>query len=354
MQPNANASETLLPRAVRRQMQGVNDRLAARSAAAAAPATEPTPAAAAPTAPNDSTTAAPGAAPGPNAAPAQPAVPAATADPRENDPAYWRERFRVMQGINDKLRKDHADTLEARDREVADLRQRLETLEQGSRTPAPSGDKLDLSLFFTPDQIDKFGNDQCEAMARAAIAAAGQQAQRIIDAEVKPLKERAKDADASKVKERQAAFWKTLDESIAKIPAAGNRTIWEINAEPAWLEFLAAPADDGEARQVALDRYQRALNAQGIAKLVAEYLKQATPTPPVPNVAPGGGAGPGGDQHHSSQATVSGKGYPTSAEFQDYSKRAATIRNPRDPRFVTSQEREEMEARLRLPRPAGR
>lgn len=352
MQP-LNASDNLLPRAVRRQMQGVNDRLAARSAANAAPGTSPTDPAAAPTAPNDSPTAAAGAAPAPTAAPAPSTPPASTADARENSVDYWRDRFSVMQGVNAKQRQDHADALLARDREVADLRQRVQELEQRSTSTPQSDSKLDLSLFFTPEQIQSFGETQCEAMARAAIKAANQQAQQIIEAELKPLKDRAKDADADKAKEAARAFWGRLDELIAQIPEAGNRTIWEINAEQSWLEFLQAEGDDGEVRQALIDRYQRSLNAQGIAKLVKQYLQKESPKPPAPPVAPGGGAASGGDPLPGA-AGVNGKGYPSKEEFSDYSKRAATIRNPRDPRYVTSKEREEMEARLRLPRPAGR
>lgn len=351
MQPNSNPSDLLLPRAVRRQIQGVNDRLAARSAANAAPGASPTPAAAAPTAPIEAPTAAPGAAPVPSAAPAPSAPLAATADPRENTVDYWRDRFRVMQGVNEKLRTDHADGLAARDREVADLRQRLLDLEQRSASAPQSESKLDLSVFFTPEQIQSFGPDQCEAMARAAIKAASQQAQQIIDAEVKPLKERQQTDDAAKAKAAEKAFWKSLDDLIAKIPQAGNRSIWEINEEQAWLDFLQQPGDDGETRQSAIVRYQRGMNAQGIAKLVKEYLTGIQP--PAPPVTPGGGAGNGNEQP-GGQPNVGGKGYPSKEEFADYSKRAATIKNPRDPRFVTSKEREEMEARLRLPRPGAR
>jgi hypothetical protein len=258
-----------------------------------------------------------------------------------------------MQGVNEKQRNDHADAIGARDRELADLRRRVQELEQASSS-TPQSNKLDLSIFFTPEQIEKFGEDSCEAMARAALKAAKDQAQQIIDAEVKPLKERQQSDDAAKAKAAQDAFWKTLDQLVAKIPQAANRTIWEINEEQSWLDFLDNVDDDGETRNTKLHRFQRALNAQGIANLVKQYLTKAKPTPPAPPVAPGGGAGAAVDQQQPNGAAVNGKGYPSPDEFADYSKRAATIRNPRDPRYVTEQERQEMEARLRLPRPGGR
>ena len=256
-----------------------------------------------------------------------------------------------MQSINDKQRRDHTDAMSTKDQEIADLRQRVTALESS----AGAGDKsepVDLKLFFSSEDIDRFGEEQCRAMVSTAVKAAKDQAQRLIAAEVDPIKQRAKDDDAKKAKEASEAFWSRLDELVGKIPEAGNRTIWEINDEAAWLEWLRDADSNGEQRQKALTRYQRELNAQGVANLVAEYLKKSRPNPPTPPVVPGGGAGNGGEQtpSHQSQST-GGKGYPTSDEIRDYSKRAATIRNPRDPRFVTQAERNEMEARLRLPRP---
>lgn len=258
-----------------------------------------------------------------------------------------------MQGVNEKLRSDHRDELAARDREVADLRTRVAQLEQGTGGPASSQSSPDIKLFFTPEQIERFGEDQCAAMAQAAIKAANDQAQRIIDAEVKPLKDAKANDDADKAKKANDTFFAKLGDLVAKIPEAGNRTIWEIDAEEAWKDFLRSEDDDGEVRQKRLDRHQFSGNAQGVANLFREYLqKSKKPTPPAPPVAPSGG-GAGGDPVPTQQ-THNGKGYPSATEFNDYTKRAATIRNRNDPRYVTEKERQEMEARLRLPRPPGR
>ena len=353
MQPN-HASDTPLPRAVRRQMQGVHDRLAARSAAPSAPAAPTDPAAAPSTAVND-----PSAAPAVAAAPVSPAPPApsapspSTADARENSVDYWRDRFRVMQGLHDKLRRETDETIAGRDQELADLRARVAQLEQGTSGPAASASTPDIKLFFTQQEIDHFGEDQCLAMAKAAVKAASDQAQRMIEAEVKPIKDKTKADEAKRAQEAQDAFWKTLDALLEKIPETGNRTIWEINEEPGWLSWLNEPDANGDKRQKHLSRFQRELNAQGVANLVADYLRTKT-APPPPPVAPGGGTGNGTEQQPLQGQSVNGKGYPSKEEFADYSKRAATIRNPRDPRFVTKEERQEMEARLRLPRPPGR
>lgn len=259
-----------------------------------------------------------------------------------------------MQGVNEKQRQDHRDELAARDREVADLRTRVAQLEQGTGGTG-AVDKLDLTTFFDKDTIERFGEDQCEVMARTALKAASEQARKIVDAELKPIKDAKANDDAAKAKKAEDAFWSQLDTLIAANPDAGNRTIWEINEEEGFKAWLRESDGNGETHQAKLTRFQRTLNAKGVANVFGDYLsKSKAPAPPAPPVAPGSGAGHGGEQVPNAGQTVNGKGYPSAVEFADYTKRAATIRNPRDPRYVTKEDRQEMEARLRLPRPPGR
>jgi hypothetical protein len=346
MQPTASKLETPLPRAIRRQMERVSARQAEiaeqRSAAGAPP--PPNPANGDPAAPT------PGADPAldANAAPVPPAPPAQTppspdATGRENDPVYWRNRFSVMQGINEKLRQDHAEALLERDRRHGELTDRVHELEQQLAARPSGGEKkkLDLTLFFTQDTIDKFGEDQCETMAQAAIAAARTEVEAVVADRLKPIENAAKDDKARKAKEADDAFWAKLDGLVPD---------WqEINAEKAWLDWLKVTDDEGEVRQARMNRHRNALNAQGVAKLFRDYLK-TKPQPRTPPVAPSGGAG-GGGGGETPPANTAGKGYPSAQEIKDFSKRAATIRNPRDPRFVTDKERAEFDARLRLPKP---
>jgi hypothetical protein len=340
MQPNVSDLDTQqLPRAVVRQMERVSERLReraeARTAAGAPPPAEPDGAPAALT--NDADTA-----PQSAASPAPPLA-APAAESRENDPTYWRDRFRLMQGINDKLRQDHADAMADRDQRLGELTQRMRDMEQqAAARPAGGSDKIDLNLFFTPDQIERFGEDQCEAMAHAAVKAAGQQAQQIIDAEVKPLKDAAKDAQDRKVQDAESAFWTRLSQLVPEFD--------EINAEQGWLAWLRELGDDGEPRQARLDRYRSTRNAQGVATVFRDYSKTKLPANQPPVAARGAGNGGGGD---APTANVAGKGYPSREEIREYTKRRATIRNPRDPRYVTDKDVAEFEARLRLQRPYG-
>lgn len=343
MQPTA-LNETQLPRAVRQQMERVNarhaERTAQRSAAAAPPPGNPDDAGAALTNTEGDPALASANAPVPNAPP-PPTLPIPTAKPgSENDPVYWRERFSVMQGINEKLRKDHASDLRDRDHLNEELRQRVAELErQMAAKPATSGgDDFDLSLFFKPDQIDHFGEDQCRAMAQAAITAANTQVQAAIDAKVKPLEDESKATKVRKEQEAEEKFWSSLDELVP--------TWQEINAEAAWLEWLKLQDEDGEVRQARMNRHRNVRNAVGVANVFRDFLKtRHKPTPPV---TPSGGAGGGGGGGEKPAAT---KGYPSREEIREHSRRVATIRNPRDPRFVTEAMRAEFDERLRLPKP---
>ncbi len=343
MQPTPSNIETNLPRAVLAQKARVDARLAERAAARSA-AANPTPAQ-----PDGAAAAAtPGAEPAPQPSAANPvpiAAPAAppstpSADARENDPVYWRERFRVMQGINDKLREDHRDALQEANRQLGELRTRMQELEQqAAARPAAGNDKIDLSLFFKPDVIERFGEDQCEAMASAAIKAASDQAQRVIDAEVKPLKDKAKADKDREIQDAESKFWAALSQAVPT---------WEdVNADPDWLSWLNERDDDGETRQKRLDRHRAVRNAQGVANVFRDYLKTKQPAAQPPVAAPRGAGGGSGDMPQAAP----GKGYPSREEIKEFHKRAATIRNPRDPRYVTDKERAEFDARMRLAKP---
>jgi hypothetical protein len=320
----ASPNTTTLPRAVRAQVQRVNERLEARKTAAVA-ATPPDVANAPAT---DVTDSEPLQQPAAQTAP--PATPAV--DPRENDPAYWRQRFNVTQGMLRTQQDQHREQLAAKEREITELREHVRALEAGTQK-APT----DVSTFFTQEQIEQFGEEQCQAMAEAAIKAAQQQAQALIEAEVKPIKEKAQ-ADAQTAQQRrEAEFWERLTELF---PA------WEeVNASESWLAWLTEPDEaTGLVRQEILTRHHQAFNAVGVAKVFQAFEKsQQRPTPPV---APPRATAAGTST--AAQAPAPGKGYPSEAEIKDYYKRKSTIRNPRDPRYVTEQEQAEFEARLKL------
>lgn len=308
----ASNDTTRLPRAVRAQMQRIDDRRRLESQTNGDEATPPG---------ADANTA--------NNAAADPGAnpPAASAaDPRENDPAYWRQRFNVTQGMLRTQREQHEREMGERDRQVQELRDKVRALEAAT---APKDNELDLSAFFTPEQIEQFGEEQCRAVAQASTKAARQHAQQLIEAEIAPIKEQAKtDAERAQRQARQ----RFLDALTEKVPD------WEsINADAKWLAWLDEPDETtGMRRQDILDNHNRANNAVGVAALFTAFQKGTKrPTPPM---SPSGDASVG-DGAPPPQASA--KGYPSREEIRDYYKRKALNK-------VSKDEQVEFEKRLRL------
>lgn len=305
------SSSVTLPRAVRRQLAAIE----AESTPASdvenptQEATEPTAAA-------------------PTTAPVTPESPAHSAvqDPRENDPNYWRQRFKVTEGMLRRLQETSAAAINERDKQLDDLRTRIRALEE--QGPRSTG-RADLSAFFTPEQIDQFGEDQCAAMAAAAEKAARTQAQALIDAEVKPIRQQREQEQQRAQQTREQQFWTDLAEAYPNYA--------ETNADQAWLDWLADEDDvTGEIRQDILDRHRANLSGHGVAKLFQAFDRsraKPTRTPPVaPSTRVATGASP--------QAVQPSKGYPSRDEIREFYKRSATGK-------VTDKERAEFEARLR-------
>lgn len=340
MQTQQGQTDTVLPRAIRRQMARVNEKLEARaSAATSAPPPQATEGAAAVTDGDPGT-----AAPAPTQAPAAPAPAPAAADPRENDPTYWKARFKVTEGMLRRAQEDLRQAQADADQTIQELRNQLAELQAASTSPKGS---LDVSAFFTKEQIEQFGPEQCEAMAQAAIKAARTQADEIIRTAVEPLKKDRDTQQRQQQRIREDTFWSELAEATPDYE--------DINADPKWRAWLAEVDDaTGLVRQDILDKHRASLNARGVSALFEKFRAlqnagKATAEPPVAPPRSGGENNGAGDRG----AATGGRGYPTPDEIRDYHKRAATIRNPRDPRFVTDKERKEFEARLQLPKPGA-
>lgn len=339
MQTQHGQNDTVLPRAIRRQMARVNEKLEANaSAAASAPPPQATEAAAAVT-DGDSGTGAPAQ----TSAPAAPAPAPAAADPRENDPGYWKARFKVTEGMLRRAQEDLRQAQADADQTIQELRNQLAELQ--ARTPA-SPSQVDISTIFSPEQIEQFGEEQCRVMAQAAIKAARTQADELIKQELAPIKKEREEQRRQAQQSTEQAFWTRLKELTPD---------WsEINGMDDWLVWLTEKDDTTKLlRQDILDAHRRGLDADGASALFEEFRRQKlgkpTKEPPVAPPRSGGENSGAGDR----SAATGGRGYPTPDEIRDYHKRAATIRNPRDPRFVTDKERKEFEARLQLPKPSA-
>lgn len=249
-------------------------------------------------------------------------------DPRENDPAYWRQRFSVVSGILKREREDRKAENDRHFQEMQTLSQRVAQLEAAKPVPAD----VDLTAFFTQEQIEEFGEEQCKAMARAATAAARTELQTHIDAAVKPLHEEAQRTKERSLQERKAEFEERLAEAVPNYQ--------QIDTDPRWLEWLAeVDASTGLERQELLTRHVQRFDAQRAAGMFKAFLGDAgaAPASAPPPVAPAASAAPAVD----APPVASTKGYPSQAEIRDYYKRAALGK-------VSDAEVKEFEARLRL------
>lgn len=256
-----------------------------------------------------------------------PALPPAV-DPREGDPAYWKQRFKVTEGVLHKAREDHRSQVQDLRQQLSDLQEQVRTLQAGKTEP----EALDLTAYFTSEQIEEYGEAQCRVMAEAAQKAARTQAQAIIEAEVKPLKERQASEQQDLAADRKAAF---QDKLAALVP-----DYQEIDVSQGWLDWLAQEdPSSGFTRQSILDRHVSALDASRVGKLFKAYLASVKPADvPQPPIAPQG-SGAIGAAGEVPQNSPTG-GYPTQREIKDFYTRAKLNK-------VTPAERAEFEARMR-------
>lgn len=206
-------------------------------------------------------------------------APLAEVDHRESDPAYWKHRFDVTQGVLRKARLDHQEQVAALTLQISNLNEQLQTA-QVAATPAP---KIDLGEFYTPEQIEELGEEQCLANVEIIKRQVKTHLDAALTKEVKPLKDAQENAQKAVAVARQTAFVDALAELV---PDFG-----EIDESPEWLAWLADRNDDGIVRQKILDEHLASADAVRVANMLKTFLKtQQRPTPPVsPN---GTGAAP--------------------------------------------------------------
>jgi hypothetical protein len=331
MQPT-QASETRLPRAVLRRSAALAERIAARGK----PAEPDTLIESAPAAP----AATPAAAPPP---PAEPQAATPPADPRDSDPNYWRQRFQVTSGILTREREERATERGRLNQRVTELQGEVDTLKSQAPEPEPK-----IEDFFSPEEIEKYGPEQCKVMARTAMRAN----RKVVkpDAAVQP----PKDPQPDEAQQRAVAqFQDGLTEHYPNWPVADKDKRWL-----AWLDEI----DDatGEPRGKTLDAFVVTGSFRGAAGMFKAWEKSLAPAPaaatpppppPAPPMTPSSRAatpGPGDAPSVPANAAAAAKGRPSAKEIKDFYTRASTKRKGQ-PGYVTDQERADFEARIALP-----
>jgi hypothetical protein len=260
------------------------------------------------------------------AAETPPAPTPPAADPRESDPAYWKQRHKVTEGLLRVERDGRIADQQAHSQRISELNAQIHTLQAGIPA-APT----DLSRFFTPEQIEKFGEEQCRTMATAAEAAADAKIQAAISTQVQPLVDARKQDQANAATAQKNAFQDALTEAYP--------TWREVDVSPGWHAWLAQPDESsGLIRQNILTSHGQHFDAARIAEMFRRY--EDSNRPPAPPVAPHGTAG-NGSGSAPPPSPVAAAGYPSQAEIKEHFKRCALNK-------VSESERAAFEARLKL------
>lgn len=328
MQPSQARTEPKLPRQVLRRSAAIDARYAPK------PDETDNPNPADPNAPANP----------PASGEAPPADPpsAPAGDPRDTDPAYWKQRFQVTDGMLKRERTDRQTEHNSLHQRVNELAEQVRVLKSTAHANAAT-DKVDITRYFTPAQIEQYGEEQCLTMATAAEAAAEAKASQLIEAAVKPLK----DAQARTVEDEATRKKREFYDALA----AEYPNYATADVDPRWLAYLEADDENEVQRQGILDAHIRNTNVKAIGRMFKAWEKSIAPAPaaktPAPPIAPSGsGAAPGDASPNAPELPDTGEpqGYPTQAEIKAFYKAAALNK-------VTDSQRTKFEARLALPKP---
>jgi hypothetical protein len=307
MQASQARNETRLPRAVLKRSQAIDARLQAQNEPNGDEATLPS--------------AVPEAEP-----PAVELKP--SSDERDSDPAYWKQRANVNAGFLQRERSERKAEQASFNQQIAELQSQIRALQDSVPRPESA---IDLSRFFTAEQIEALGEDECRVMASTAVKAAADQVKATVAAELQPLKDAQKLSQEQSAKAAQDGFVDKLSELVPDYAA--------IDVEQGWRDWLAQENDDGVQRQMVLDTHVGALNATKVAKMFKDYKASLAPTPKPPVTPSGTGAAPNNDAPRNPRGLVG----LTGAEVKEFYTRAALGK-------VTDAQRVEFEARMKLPR----
>lgn len=274
--------------------------------------------------------------------PADPPPQAPAGDPRDTDPAYWKQRFQVTDGMLKRERTDRQTEHNGLHQKVNELAEQVRTLKSApaSLEEAPT---TDIKRYFTPAQIEQYGEEQCLTMAKAAEAAARATASTMIEDAIKPFKDAQNRDVEDAVTRHKREFYDAL---AAEYP---NYAV--VDVDPSWLAYLAADDENEVQRQGILDAHIKNRNVKAIGRMFRAWEKSVAPAPaakpPVPPMSPSGsGAAPG----DSSPAAPQGldpnepQGYPSPAEIKAHYKAASLNK-------VSDSQRLKFDARLALPKP---
>lgn len=183
-------------------------------------------------------------------------------DPRHEDPAYWRHRHDVMQGMVDKANREAQDMrqqLAERDRRIEELKGQLESRQpeqDDRRSGRDMADAMDSAQSL--DQLkEEYGPEIVDAVRRIAQTE-GFVSQQQVDQRF--------EQDREKQRQQQAATG-FRDALLQRVPDA-----LEINSDPLWLAWLNERAPmSTRTRQQNLTEAQQAGDVDTVVQLFEAY-----------------------------------------------------------------------------------
>lgn len=201
----------------------------------------------------------PAASPEPVAPPPAPEPPP-PAQPQGRGDAYWEQRLRTVQGMNDATVRNLAAEVQALKAAV--------TAKPPPEPPRPTVDPKDIDAFGA-DMIEMV-NKQAERV-HAALSKNISALAESLDARMTAIEERFTGVTQQAAVSREEAFYAALAVSVPD---------WEtVNADPAWLEWLAeVDPVYGTARQTSLSQAHSAFDAQR-AVAIFKAFKASRPKP---------------------------------------------------------------------------
>lgn len=214
----------------------------------------------------------------PEPSPEQPAAeqPAPAADARENDPNYWRHRHLTTEGI---LKSERAKAKQLEE-EAAALRAeadrlRKESLDKARKADAQlrerSLDQIDLTEFFTPAEIEEYGEKHLRTVLKGNVKAALKTIDPSLQAELEQMRAEMESLRGTAAHTREQAFWNQLDSAMPD---------WQSQqANPEFQEWLAeVDPVSGRTRDSYVKEAQKSLDAKRVVAIFKSF-NGTTPKP---------------------------------------------------------------------------
>lgn len=195
-------------------------------------------------------------------------------DPRERDPAYWKQRFNSTMGILRKEREEHVAEIRKMAEQIAELHAELAKLRE-----AKDDDTVDLESYLTAEQIASLGEDKASEIVGLARKVVASEVKKLVDAQVAPVRQRQETEERVRLREKQQRMIDALTDAVPN---------WqEIDQDPQWLIFCGEEDEaTGMTRQEIIDNAKARFDARPIIAQLRQYIaKQGFVQKPVPQQA---------------------------------------------------------------------